>query len=136
VDHRRSTLLAVAAAVLLGLQLLLLDRAGATDPLTGVATSRLVSVAVFLAVVLATRARLTGAARGDLVAVGLLDTGANLAFATATGYGLLSLVAVLSSLYPVVTAGLARVRLAERLSRSQGAGACLALGGVLLVVSG
>ena len=47
---------------------------------------------------------------------------ANALFAFASGHGLLSLVSVLGSLYPVVTVLLAHVVLGERLTRTQRAG--------------
>ncbi len=45
-------------------------------------------------------------------------------------------VAVLSSLYPLVTVGLARITLGERLTTRQMAGAGLALLGIVLVSAG
>ena len=58
-----------------------------------------------------------------IVAVGILDTGANGLFALATTQGYLSLVAVLGSLYPVVTVLLAFGLLRERIAPHQLAGA-------------
>jgi uncharacterized membrane protein len=54
-------------------------------------------------------------------------------YAVATTEGLLSVVAVLSSLYPAVTIALARVFLAERLERTQQVGAIAAVGGVVAI---
>ena len=65
-----------------------------------------------------------------VAAVGLADVGANALFALASGHGLLSLVAVLGSLYPVTTVLLAHLLLAERLTRIQLAGVAVALAGV------
>jgi len=132
--HRLSIGLALAAALLIGVQLVLLERAGAVDPLTGLTASRLTSAACFAVVALGLRRAVT--ARGGLpvVGLGLLDTGANLAFTLATGYGLLALVAVLSSLYPVVTVALAYGLLHERLRPAQVLGVALALAGVVLIV--
>ena len=59
--------------------------------------------------------------------------GADVLFAVATTVGLLSIVSVLSSLYPVVTVLLARLVLDERLNRAQGFGIMLAFAGVLLI---
>lgn len=72
-----------------------------------------------------------------LVAVGLLDTGGNTVFAAASStHGLLSIVAVLASLYPVVTVLLARFLLGERVQRTQEAGVLIALAGVVLITAG
>jgi drug/metabolite transporter (DMT)-like permease len=72
---------------------------------------------------------------GTLVAVGVLDNGANLLFVLASQRGLLSLIAVLASLYPVTTVLLARVSLHERLSRVQIVGVVAALAGVALIAA-
>ena len=69
-------------------------------------------------------------------AVGLLDMGGLLLFAYATSFGALGLAVVLSSIYPVVTIGLARVRLKERLAPVQQIGAALAIAGMIAVVAG
>ena len=78
------------------------------------------------------RAPLARAARSSR-AIGLLDTGANTAFAIATTGGLLSLVAVLGGLFPVVTVALAYFLLHERLRPLQRAGVILALAGIPLI---
>jgi drug/metabolite transporter (DMT)-like permease len=80
-----------------------------------------------------------GVARGDLVlltAVGVGDVGANASFAIASRSGLLSVVAVLASLYPVVTVLLARQLHGERLRPIQVAGVIGTLGGVALLAVG
>ncbi|HZC75733.1 MAG TPA: EamA family transporter, partial [Gaiellaceae bacterium] len=72
-----------------------------------------------------------------LVAIGFLDTGGNALFAAASSaHGLLSVVAVLASLYPVVTVLLARIAIGERVQRSQDLGVVMTLAGVVLVSAG
>jgi drug/metabolite transporter (DMT)-like permease len=71
-----------------------------------------------------------------LIAVGIADTAATLLYAAASTRGLLSIVAVLASLYPVVIVVLARVLLAERVARPQLAGVAVALAGVALISAG
>jgi uncharacterized membrane protein len=73
---------------------------------------------------------------GALAAVGLLDTGGNVFFAAASVTGLVSVVAVLASLYPVVTILLARLTLGESVQRTQELGALVAITGAVLVSAG
>jgi drug/metabolite transporter (DMT)-like permease len=88
----------------------------------------------------AARGRLPAAGRAHLpalAAIGLLDTGGNTLFAAASAtHGLLSVAAVLASLYPIVTVLLARFLLGERVQRSQDAGVLVALAGVALITAG
>jgi drug/metabolite transporter (DMT)-like permease len=124
---------AAVAAVAIGFTLFFLDRAADHDALTGVATARLVAVPVLGLMVLRGRLRAPARSLPELVGIGLLDTGANSAFAIATTSGLLTLVAVLGGLFPVVTVGLAYFLLHERLQPLQRAGVVLALAGVPLI---
>jgi uncharacterized membrane protein len=71
-----------------------------------------------------------------IAAAGILDVAANLFYLLATRAGLLSLVAVLTSMYPGVTVLLARIVLHERVRRVQLVGlVCTALG-VGLIAAG
>jgi drug/metabolite transporter (DMT)-like permease len=71
-----------------------------------------------------------------VAAIGLCDVAANTPFALASGRGLLSLVSVLGSLYPVMTLILAHVLLGERLTRTQIWGVGIALAGVVALSAG
>jgi drug/metabolite transporter (DMT)-like permease len=71
-----------------------------------------------------------------LVVVGVLDVAANGTYAVATQGGLVSVTAVLASLYPVVTGLLAWRVHGERLVRLQWAGVTLAMTGVVLLAGG
>jgi drug/metabolite transporter (DMT)-like permease len=133
VDPRRATQLAVVAAVFIGLMLVFLGEAGEHDSLGGVAASRAVSVPILAVLVLRAAARAPWRELPKLGAIGLLDTGANTAFAIATTGGLLSLVSVLGGLFPVVTVAAAYVFLHERLTGIQRVGVLLALGGIPLI---
>ena len=135
-DHRLSVILSVAAALLAGVQLVALQRAGAIDALTAVSASRATSVTVFVVALVLTRASAPARALPAAVLLGLVDTAANLAYTLASTRTLLSLAAVLSSLYPLVTIALARMLLHERPRPAQWVGAALALAGVLLIVGG
>jgi drug/metabolite transporter (DMT)-like permease len=125
--------LAVVAAIGIGLSLVALDRAASHDALTGVAAARATASPILLGVVLYRRARAPLSAWPTFALVGLLDTAANSAFAIATTSGLLSLVAVLGGLFPVVTVALAYFVLHERLQPLQRAGVLLALAGIPLI---
>jgi drug/metabolite transporter (DMT)-like permease len=79
---------------------------------------------------------MTAADARAVAAVGLLDVSANALFAAASTLGLVSVVAVVSSMYPVATILLARFLLGERLHRVQRGGAATALVGVALISAG
>jgi drug/metabolite transporter (DMT)-like permease len=79
--------------------------------------------------------RLTAKRLGALALIGGCDIAANGSYAFAASHGDLSVAAVLASLYPVVTALLARGILSERLRPVQSVGVIAALGGVLLLSS-
>jgi drug/metabolite transporter (DMT)-like permease len=98
---------------------------------------RLTSVALIAVAWLVLRPR--RARRADLpalAAIGLLDTGGNVFFAAASTRGLVSVVSILASLYPVVTVLLARAFLNERVQHSQELGVAFALAGIVLVSAG
>ena len=71
-----------------------------------------------------------------MAGVGLADNAANVLFAIASARGLLSLVTVLGSLYPVSTVLLARTVLHERMARHQIFGVALAFTGVAAIAAG
>jgi drug/metabolite transporter (DMT)-like permease len=71
-----------------------------------------------------------------LVGVGLFDTLSNVFVATATTFGAVGIVAVLSSLYPIVTIVLAWLLLGEHLRLSKRLGGAVALAGAALVAAG
>ncbi len=108
------------------------------EPFWALLAARASAAAVLLTVLLCLRPRV-GATRADLpslAAIGLLDVGANACFTLGTDTGLLSVVSVLASLYPVATVVLARALLAERLVALQAAGVAVALAGVALIAAG
>ena len=127
--------LALLAALAFGVFLVAIRYASRPDPLLGVLATRAGSVSALLLLGLVFRSRLR-VGRGDLPSlftVGVLDVSADVFFAFATTVGLLSIVSILSSLYPVATVILARIVLKERMARLQQAGIGLALAGVLLI---
>jgi drug/metabolite transporter (DMT)-like permease len=67
------------------------------------------------------------------VGAGIVDTVGNVCFAASSQHGLVSLTAVLASLYPVVTVLLAASILHERVAPLQRTGIALTLAGVVLI---
>jgi drug/metabolite transporter (DMT)-like permease len=131
--------LALVAAVGFGTFFVSVDRAAATTDVAWVIViSRSCSLVLVLIAALVARPDLPrdAVSFGALAMVGVLDLGANGLFAIATTKGLLSVVAVLGSLYPAVTVVLARVVLAERVSRLQEVGVGLTLAGVVAISAG
>lgn len=131
---RRGVLAAALAGLLFGLFFVALDRAPADAglwPLLGARASGL----VMLGMLLARRRPAVPPRRAAGVALGsgLLDMTANALFLLAVQRGLLVLVSVLTSLYPVVLVLLARVVLGERLGRWQQVGVAMALVAVVLI---
>jgi drug/metabolite transporter (DMT)-like permease len=129
---------AVAAGMGIALFAIFLDRTGeGTGPWPLVA-ARIVSVTVFLAAVVVSRTppRPVRGTATLIVAAGIFDVAANVLYLLATRAGLLSIVVVLTGLYPVTTVILARAVLAERLTVGQLIGLFLALAGVAAIAAG
>jgi drug/metabolite transporter (DMT)-like permease len=99
--------------------------------------ARLASVAAFTTAFLVRRSPLAVRSRElpVLVLIGLLIIGADSLYAVASTEGLLSVVVVLSSLYPAVTIALARVYLNERLQRLQQVGVAAVLVGAVAIAA-
>jgi drug/metabolite transporter (DMT)-like permease len=127
--------LALLAALAFGVFLVAIRYASRPDPVWGVLATRTGSVSALLVLGLVFRSRIKVASTDvpSLLAVGVLDVSADVFFAFATTVGLLSIVSILSSLYPVATVILARIVLTERMVRVQQVGIVLALAGVLLI---
>ena len=70
-----------------------------------------------------------------LLAIGLGDLPGQRAVAFASSRGLVSVVSVLGSMYPVVTVLLARFLLHERLQRIQSVGVALSIVGVAVIAA-
>jgi drug/metabolite transporter (DMT)-like permease len=77
--------------------------------------------------------RVRGRELAIVLAVGVGDTLGNVLFAASSGHGLVSLTAVLASLYPIVTVLLAATVLSERTAPAQKTGIALTLAGVVLI---
>ena len=140
----RPLLLALLAAAGFGTVLVLISEAAETSVVMTLLTMRLSAVLLLTGLLLLTAHRRgwdLGVPRRLLPLVALIGAGdvmANGAFAlaSATAGALVSVTAVLASLYPVVTVLLARQLHAERLRSIQVAGVVGALGGVALLAGG
>jgi drug/metabolite transporter (DMT)-like permease len=100
---------------------------------------RTTSTSMVWLAVLALRQRVAGIRPhlAALATIGIADTGGNVFFAAASQeHGLVSVVSVLASLYPIVTVLLARLTLGERVQRTQEAGVVVTLAGVALISAG
>ncbi|MBW3084809.1 hypothetical protein KEM60_00998 [Austwickia sp. TVS 96-490-7B] len=126
---------AAGAALGFGIAIYAIARGSESSTLMTMLGMRTTSVTSFALAALVTRS-VGGVRRRDLPALALLgagDMGANLLFGVAATKGMLSVTSVLSSLYPVVTVGLAAVILHERMRPVQIAGVVTALAGVALI---
>ncbi len=130
--------LALLAALSFGGALIGLSRAASGGVAWATLTMRIVALPLMLAAAFAFRPGAPSWPRGWLllVGVGIGDTGATMLYAIASTRGLLSIVAVLSSLYPIVIVTLARVLLKEKVAPPQLAGVAIALTGVALISAG
>jgi drug/metabolite transporter (DMT)-like permease len=121
---------AFGAGVGFGLFFILLERAPQASGLWPLAGTRLSEI-VFAGLLVAGTSGSIRSVRGmgpGLLWLGFINLTADLLFLLATRGGLLSLVAVVTSLYPAATVALARVLLKERMVRQQLVGvACAAL---------
>jgi len=127
--------LAILAAIGFGFYFPPMHAAGKADFWWASLIFRATAFLIVAAAVAARRPPLRLPRRALLVvlAVGLGDMLGNVLFAASAGHGLVSLTAVLASLYPVVTVLLAARFLHERLAPVQWAGTALTLTGVVLI---
>jgi len=126
------------AGVGFGFFFVALDRAGTGSGAWPLLSGEAVTLAIAVPLGL-WMSRGTGSRRAAIpygAAAGVLGALATVAFFFATGKGDLSLVAVLTSLYPAVTIVLARLFLAEHWSRSQGLGLLATAASVILISVG
>ena len=131
-------LLAGLAALMFGTSLSGIAQGSRTSAVMTMVAMRVTTVAVVLGIALVVRSRggLVRADIGMLAAIGIFDVAANLSFGVAAGLGLLAIVSVLGSLYPVTTVVLARWFHHERLAPVQYLGVGIALCGVALISTG
>jgi drug/metabolite transporter (DMT)-like permease len=132
----RGPLFAAAAGVSFGFFFVALDATPPDSGLWPLLGARFGGTALLVTMLVFARRRFpTGGALGLALASGVLDMAANVLFLLATRAGLLSLVSLLTSLYPVVVLLLARQVLHERLTKLQALGVALALAATALIVT-
>ncbi|MFI0433119.1 MAG: EamA family transporter [Candidatus Nanopelagicales bacterium] len=133
--------LAVLAALLFGISMLAIARGSEYSALMTMTGMRVVSVSIVgLAALIGYRRGAFGRPNlrpylPAIIALGILDVGANVAFGMAADEGPLVVASVLGSLYPVVTAVLAATFLHERLRLIQYAGVAAAIAGLMVVTA-
>lgn len=135
---RRTLALAVLGAVSFGGFLAFLGAASQQGPAWALFSSRVALVSCTAAVVLLRRppVRFPRRALPAVALPGLLLLVGTAAYGIATTQGLVSVVAVLATLAPVVTVGMAVVVLGERLAGGQRLGVAAALLGIVLLAAG
>lgn len=137
---RAPLVLAVVSGIGFGFVFILLAETGSDSGLWPLVATRAVSIALLAAgAVVSRQAVRPTAERGVLLTIaggGVLDMTANVLYVVASRQGMLSLVAVLSALYPAATVLLARVVLKERIGRLQLGGIVLTGAGVVMIAAG
>ena len=128
-------LAALGAGLSFGAFFILLERAPHSSglwPLVGTRTTSLLGLG---ALAVGTKAPLRVGRRslGRIAATGAMDVTANVLFLLASRRGLLSLVAVITSMYPASTVALARLTLGERVTGVQAVGLACAVVAVTMI---
>lgn len=134
----RSVQLAAFAGVCFGLVFVAVDQGAKSSPMMTLIGMRCSSLVMFFIAAVALRS-VGGLDRTDiwpLTVIGTFDVTANLMFALASNRGYVSVVSVLSSLYPVMTVLLARAVLHERMQTIQTAGVGVTMLGVVFISAG
>ena len=135
---RAGVALALLAAAGFGCYFVGVQSSARADPMWALLASRVAGLALLLGVV-AAQGGIAVSRPGrlwPLAVMGVLDVSATGLYAVATRHGLLSVVSVAASLYPLATVVLARVVLGERVRRVQEVGIAAALAGVVLMAAG
>ncbi len=133
-SSRQSVLYALGAGLGFGTFYVLLQRSPADSGLWPMLGTRVSLVVLLVAIVAVLRLppKPERAQLPSLIGLGIVNLAADLLFLLATRQGMLSIVAVLTSLYPAVTIGLAAGFLHERVARIQLVG--LLAAGVAIVL--
>ncbi len=132
---RRAALLGAAAGIGFGLFFFCISRTGHESGLWPLAAARVATISLVTAFAAVTRRSLRPRPGGMAVVLlcGALDMSANIAFLLAARLGLLTVTAVITSLYPGPTVILAMIVFREKLTVPRALGLALALAGVACI---
>ncbi len=112
------------------------EAASAPWPVAGARSFTVLALVPFMVVTRRPLLAEGAVALGLIATTGLLDTAANVTFLYASDRGLLTVVAVLTALYPVATVILARLVLSEQMTRPQMFGFLAAMTATALIAGG
>ncbi len=127
--------LAVGSAFFVGLYFIFMDTASTHHPVWASLIMRSTTLISLIPALLMTRTSIK-MGRGSFLTIlfmGLADTLAAFSFALAASNGMLSQVAVISAMYPVITVSLSTWFLRERMAGIQAVGVFFAITGVVLI---
>jgi drug/metabolite transporter (DMT)-like permease len=124
---------AVLAGVGFGAFFILTGQFSSSDVSWPLVIARIGTIIVVILIALQTRSKPSIQTWRLAVVAGIMDSVGNFCFALATQTGRLDVGAALSSLYPVTTVLLAVLVLRERVTKTQGVGAALALVSIPLI---
>lgn len=130
-----AVILAVGAGTSIAVQLVALNATPADSGVAPLVVGRAVSAGLLLVAFALWRGRI-GTATPSIplsITAGVLDSLANLLFLYAVRHGPLAVIAVITALYPAGTLLLARIVLAERLTRAQIGGLVVAVAAIVLL---
>ncbi len=132
---RRAALLGFGAGLGFGLFFFCISRTSHASGLWPLAAARLVTISLVAVFALVSRSPLRpkASALPVVLASGVLDMGANIAFLLASRMGMLTVTAVVTSLYPGPTVVLAMIVFREKLTVPRTLGLLLALAGVACI---
>ncbi|MGA2642135.1 MAG: DMT family transporter [Spirochaetia bacterium] len=132
---RRAAFLGTAAGIGFGLFFFTISRTSAASGLWPLAAARLSTISLVAVFAILARRTLRPVREGFSIVLlsGALDMGANIAFLLASRIGLLSITAVVTSLYPGPTVLLAVIFFRERLTVPRLLGLALAMAGVACI---
>lgn len=126
---------ALTSAIGVGLYFIFMDIASDTDPYWASLVMRVSYGLLLIPIIFLTRTSIKGV-RSHILPIGvmgIIDAFAGFSFALASTKGMLSVVSVVSALYPGITVLLSSIFLKERLQAAQMVGVVLALLGIILL---